>query len=281
MLNEALAKLYLRPLKPRPTNLTPGGELSGSIQCLLFDIYGTLFVSGSGDIGITKNNPKGTVHLDALVEKYDIQMTSEELLQKFYKAIEAEHRKLKRKGIDYPEVQIDNIWQAILKCDDHADVREFAIEFELITNPVYPMPGLNELLVTVRQTGTKMGIISNAQFYTSYLFDWFLKANPKDLGFDSDLLFYSFQTGHAKPSLHMFQKAIERCRERKIEPGSILYLGNDMLNDIMPAARCGMQTALFAGDQRSLRLRIEDPRCNAIKPDLIVTELKQLIEWIG
>ena len=280
MLSESLAKLYLRPLKPRPTNQTPGGELSESVQCLLFDIYGTLFVSGSGDIGITKNNPKGTDHLDALVEKYAIRMTSQKLLQQFYEAIEAEHRKLKRSGIDYPEVQIDHLWQTILKVDDYAEVREFALEFELIANPVHPMPGLNELLTAVRQAGLKMGIISNAQFYTSYLFDWFLKATPKDLGFDPDLLFYSFQTGHAKPSLQMFQKAVERCRERKIEPGSILYLGNDMLNDIMPAARCGMQTALFAGDQRSLRLREEDPRCNTIKPDLIVTELTQLIGLI-
>lgn len=280
MLNETLAKLYIRPLKPRPTDQKPGGELSGSVQCLLFDIYGTLFVSRSGDIGIARNNSKGPAHLDVLVDKYAIRMTSRELLDKYYEAIEKEHRKLKRNGIDYPEVQIDHIWQAISKFDDHANVRAFALEFELITNPVHPMPGLNELLTAVRQAGVKMGIISNAQFYTSYLFDWFLKADLKDLGFDPDLLFYSFQTGHAKPSLHMFQKAVERCRERRIEPGSILYLGNDMLNDIMPAARCGMQTALFAGDRRSLRLRIEDPRCNTIQPNLIVTELTQLIKLI-
>jgi len=53
-----------------------------------------------------------------------------------------------------------------------------------------------------------------------------------------------------------------------------------MLNDIYPANAIGFQTALFAGDQRSLRLRTDDPRCVNLKPDLVLTDLAQLLKYI-
>jgi hypothetical protein len=37
-------------------------------------------------------------------------------------------------------------------------------------------------------------------------------------------------------------------------------------------------TALFAGDRRSLRLRKDDPSCRLLTPDLVITDLGQLIE---
>jgi putative hydrolase of the HAD superfamily len=58
-------------------------------------------------------------------------------------------------------------------------------------------------------------------------------------------------------------------------------VGNDMLNDIYPAKKLGFQTALFAGDARSLRLRTDDPRCRNLSADLILTDLEQLIGYIS
>ena len=49
-----------------------------------------------------------------------------------------------------------------------------------------------------------------------------------------------------------------------------------MLNDILPATKCGFRTALFAGDARSLRLRDQDSRVADITPDIIATDLAQL-----
>ena len=69
-------------------------------------------------------------------------------------------------------------------------------------------------------------------------------------------------------------------KAKGIQPVSVLYLGNDMLNDIYPARTVGFQTALFAGDRRSLRLRKDDPRCAALSPDLVVTDLGQLPQLI-
>ena len=49
-----------------------------------------------------------------------------------------------------------------------------------------------------------------------------------------------------------------------------------MLNDIYPAAMCGMNTALFAGDARSLRLREDHPDCQGLSADLVITDLRQI-----
>ena len=65
-----------------------------------------------------------------------------------------------------------------------------------------------------------------------------------------------------------------------VSPHAVLYVGNDMLNDMLPAAAAGFQTALFAGDARSLRLRETDPRCIDVSPDIVLTDLSQLIEHI-
>jgi len=50
-LNKLLAEKYIRPLEPLPTGLQPSGSIDGVVRCLIFDIYGTLLISGSGDVG--------------------------------------------------------------------------------------------------------------------------------------------------------------------------------------------------------------------------------------
>ena len=65
-----------------------------------------------------------------------------------------------------------------------------------------------------------------------------------------------------------------------INENETLYIGNDMLNDVYTAASCGLKTALFAGDKRSLRLRTDNPKVNGLSPDCIITELLQILPFI-
>ena len=139
------------------------------------------------------------------------------------------------------------------------------------------MPNLKKTLLKCREKGLLMGIVSNAQFFTPLLFEWFLKSRPPGLGFHPDLTLYSYRFGYAKPSLRLFRRAAETASALGIDRQSILYVGNDMLNDIRPASVVGFKTALFAGDGRSLRPRESDDRCWGLTPDLIVTDLRQLI----
>ena len=280
MLPSQLVADCLSPMLPQATSMTPGGQPKERIRCVLFDIYGTLFISGSGDIGISKKALPQVLKLDRLLQQFNLRKKSRELIQKLSRAIEDEHRRLRDTGIDYPEIEIDQVWKQILKIDDLSLVRRFAIQYELIVNPVYPMPNLKSTLAACRQKNLPMGVISNAQFFTPLLFEWFLGADLKDLGFHSNLIFLSYQVRHAKPSTKPFELAAAAITALGLKTSSALYVGNDMLNDIYPANQLGFQTALFAGDARSLRLRPEDPRCTDLSADIILTDLAQLLGYL-
>jgi len=266
------------PLEPISTGMTPVLADLGEIKAVLFDVYGTLFISDSGDISLAQSTVQADGPLAALLSKFGIETPPDIIREQFFAAIRDSHAKSKKKGADYPEVEIDVIWQTVTGLEDLQRVRAFAIEYEILVNPVGPMPHLAEVLAACRSTGTAMGIISNAQFFTPLLFEWFLDAGPGELGFSEELLFYSWQWGLAKPSEKLFRATARRLSARGIDPHQALYIGNDMLNDILPARSTGFQTALFAGDKRSLRLRRDDPRCNNLKPDMIITDLIQLAD---
>ncbi len=277
--NDLISK-YITPIIPLPTSLKQKGKVEEEVKAILFDLYGTLFISRSGDISMAKKKSPQMEKLEKLLREFKVNKGSQTVLKRFYAAIENQHEILKKKGVDFPEVEIDQIWMRVLEKDDRETVRSFAVKFELIANPVYPMPHLEKLLSACQNSNVLMGIISNAQFYTPYLFNWFLDSNPEDLGFHPGLILYSYKFGVAKPSTFMFRVAAEKLKNMNIPVHSALYIGNDMLNDIFPAKNVGFKTGLFAGDARSLRLRKNDPKCKNLSVDLVITDLVQLLDYI-
>jgi len=279
--NKDLFEKYLTPLSPLPTSLNQSGKLDKKIKCVLFDIYGTLFISDSGDIGTVKKVLQETDKIKHLLEKFKIKINAKMILNDFFETIEKQHEKSRKKGIDFPEIEIDKIWMRVIGDDNPERARAFALEFELIANPVYPMPNLKELLRELKNRHIILGIISNAQFFTPYLFDWFLKSDLKNLGFEPNLILFSYKFGHAKPSSFLFEAASSRLKEMNIPANSVLYVGNDMLNDIYPAQKTEFKTGLFAGDARSLRLRSDEPVCENLSADIIITDLIQLLDYVN
>jgi putative hydrolase of the HAD superfamily len=279
--NKDLFEKYLTPLSPLPTSLNQSGKLDKKIKCVLFDIYGTLFISDSGDIGTVKKVLQKTDKIKHLLEKFKIKINAKMILNDFFETIEKQHEKSRKKGIDFPEIEIDKIWMRVIGDDNPERARAFALEFELIANPVYPMPNLKELLRELKNRHIILGIISNAQFFTPYLFDWFLKSDLKNLGFEPNLILFSYKFGHAKPSSFLFEAASSRLKEMNIPANSVLYVGNDMLNDIYPAQKTEFKTGLFAGDARSLRLRSDEPVCENLSADIIITDLIQLLDYVN
>jgi len=276
MPDKRLIAPHIRPLAPISTSLSPSGKVTDRICSVLFDIYGTLFISASGDIGISAKQDKNIKRLAGLLGKYGIKADPERMQDNLWNAVRADHEKSRKKGVDFPEVRIEKLWMQVLDISDPDLVKNFAIEYEWLVNPVYPMPDLAKMLGGLKQMNILTGIISNAQFYTPLLFEWLLGSSMKHLGFEKDLTFFSCDIGCAKPSQAIFNLAVKSLERNKIAPAATLYVGNDMLNDICPAARAGMKTALFAGDARSLRLRPGHIECHSLSADLGVTELMQI-----
>jgi putative hydrolase of the HAD superfamily len=271
----------------------PGAPPLGGISAVIFDVYGTLFISAAGDISTGDDSPHHS--LDSLAGEYGV--SAEELRGYFRGEVLRRHEKLgfkEKLRAKTPELRVEEIWADFLARDDklHSDrktaaksradeSRELALRYELTVNPVYPMPGAEETLTTLRDRGIRLGLISNAQFFTPLLFDAFFGASPEALGFDPELLTYSFEVGEAKPSPNLFTPATRRLLALGMKPENALYVGNDMLNDIFAARRAGFKTALFAGDRRSLRLREGDGRVQGIRPDRVIRNLKEVSFLVG
>ena len=270
---------HAAPLQPIPTGLKKRGSLATPVKAVLFDLYGTLFISGSGDISVLEEAVK-TDRLSSLLKKHGVEMDPVRVKRRYLETIQEEHERLRGEGVDYPEVVIERIWCDVLGFESDERARFFAAEYESLCNPVWPMPHLTELLEKLRKRHIVLGIISNAQFFTPLLFDALLGSGPREHGFSRDLALYSYVYGFAKPSLFLYELAGKQLESRGISVSEALFVGNDMLNDIYAAQNCGFKTALFAGDARSLRLRRDDGRCSGVTPDLTVIDLMQISEMV-
>jgi putative hydrolase of the HAD superfamily len=265
-------------MQPVAAGVEPAGRLRGRVEAVLFDIYGTLLISRSGDIHAARRNVETAGQLDELLERFQPAVSREELLDTFFRKIESVRSAMRANGVDHPEVEIDRIWQEVLNLSDPVAARRFALEFEMIVNPCYPMPHARELFPALRKRGMFMGIISNAQFFTPLVFRELMGVSPESAGCSESLIFYSYRHGCAKPSHRLFQAAARQLQKLGTQPQHALYAGNDMRNDILPAGAEGFQTVLFAGDGRSLRTCSEDARCAGQRPDLVITDWRQLTD---
>jgi len=149
-------------------------------------------------------------------------------------------------------------------------------------NPIWPMPDLHETLSEFKTRQIELGIISNSQFYTPIAFEALAGNSLINLGFNQNLLHWSFEESMKKPGLLFYKRFLSKTEKAypKLGPENYLYVGNDMLKDIYPAHHFGMKTALFAGDKRSLKWRKEDSRTKNLMPDLVITKLNQLLDCV-
>lgn len=286
VLNRRIVELS-RPLDPLPTGVAatlPRGE---RLRAVLFDVYGTLIISGSGDVGTASAVDSARAAEQALeCAGYSREAfpNGEAVVDAYGAAVRAAQRE-RAQEVDHPEVEIRAVWGAVLDelgLSHDAERRErVAVEYECRVNPVWPMPGAADTLRILRERGTPTGIVSNSQFYTPLLFSALLGAGPEELGLEEAISCWSYRLRAGKPSTALYQQAADGLRSgHGIAPRECLYVGNDMLNDVWAASRVGFRTALFAGDRRSLRWRSEDPRCANLAPDAVVVELQQVLELL-
>lgn len=262
-------------------------------RAVLFDVYGTLLVSDcKGDLGTEAAiEDAGAFRgaLEALGVDCPGEVPAKRGVDIFLSLVEEAHVRLKAQGVERPELDVRETWGEVFRilreegrvskalAPDEAE--RFALEFECRANPTWPMPGAAETLRALRERGFVLGIVSNAQFYTPFVMEALLGGPLEDLGFEADLCAWSYAYRMAKPSTGLFAPVLEALRGRfGIEAEETAYVGNDMLNDVVGAARCGCRTVLFAGDRRSLRLREDVPECAATRPDAVAGSLGQLLQ---
>lgn len=304
MQNEYLEhiKPYLnlyKQLEPIATNIPYRIEPLLNIKCVVFDIYGTLIVSASGDLD------KSTVSVSNLTKALNAanilwnssqheEKHGKELLSLFHKEVENQHNQLRKNGHPYPEVDIILVWQHCIESalkrkwiesNENPDLKLLTVVFEILSNPVWPMPEMNKTIEALKAKNIPLGIVSNAQFYTPIIMNKFISDKITEQEnidpFDHDISIYSYKLLRSKPDTFLFEQLKKQLDTKYgIKPEQALFVGNDMLKDIWTAKQLGFKTALFAGDKRSLRMREDDERCKGLKPDIVIKELPELLNII-
>lgn len=281
------------PMQPLETDLEPCLGPMEHVRGVIFDVYGTLLISGVGDISLAADQDRDAPLKEAVeaVGFSWIQEDLEGLSEKFHETIKKHQvaEQEEREDLEFPEVEIREVWESFLedRLGNHElegelsldRVAEVAVRYELSVNPVALMPGIVELLQALQARQLPMSIISNAQFFTPFMMEALLEKPLEDLGLDPLLHVWSFREREGKPSKALYEKAAELWESHyQALPEQLLYIGNDIRNDIWPASRVGFSTGLFAGDARSLRQRKEDLNCQHVKPDFVFTHLSQVLE---
>lgn len=256
----------MRPIAPLPAGMPAKLPRHPGLRAVVFDLYGTLLVSAAG--GGPDESAPGRGEPNALEDR-------------IRRTIAEHHARKGLRGIDFPEVEIREVWAEAFAAEGLPvpppdELERLVVEHECRSNPVWPMPGASGILAALRAAGTPLGIVSNAQFYTPPTMEALFGAGLDALGFHPGLRVFSYEEGEGKPSPRLFQILLDRAADLAIRPNEILYLGNDLRKDVIPARAAGCFAALFAGDARSLRLDGRSPEEAASLADAVVTDLSQV-----
>lgn len=276
----AIIQNLCNPLSPIHTESNPYSNLKKPIKLILFDIYGTLLISGTGDVGSDFQDSQEAQLVKDTFSQLGFDVSVEEN-SPITKRIHQSHLLSKSKGITFPEVDILQLWLELSKeyklSTTKDEIQKLALYYECKINPVWPMPNLHSTLHTlVQELNLPLGIVSNAQFYTPILLSYFLNTSLWDFGFKREYSVFSYEKGFAKPEIQLFSDIQLKLEQDGILPNEVIYIGNDQLKDIYAAQQVGFQTILFAGDKRSLRRRPNHAEASTIKASAEISDLSEI-----
>ncbi|MDR2737598.1 MAG: HAD family hydrolase [Puniceicoccales bacterium] len=278
----------LNPVETEPSPIKPKLRKIPGIRAVIFDVYGTLLTTKLGGNSLDEPSEQSDkMIVDALEDSdFDVFEHDVSLSELYVGHVRAHYDIRKAEGITYPEINICDVWQDFLNelfangviDGDLTDrsIRRVIVRHECKVNPVWPTSGSLEFIRNLQDMNLFSGTISTAQFYTPITMEALYQNSLETLGFRKQICIWSYEHRHRKPSAVLFKLCEEGLKVLGVKPSEALYVGNDMLNDVVPASKAGFKTALFTGDVRSTRLHEGVAECVDRKPTVIFNEFGQL-----
>lgn len=277
------------------------------IRAVLWNVYGTLLSITGGELWF--EHPQAfvmDVALDKTIQEFKMwgSMSRKpgqpsEYMKHIYSQVLAEQKTFPGGVEKHPEVSSERLWEAIIKKllqkDYQFDAgffgslnefsRKVAYFFHASLQGTACYPGAADALRVVRKRGLEQGLLGDGQCFTQVQLQRGLSGQDEGVRLSellSDgLVVLSYEVRARKPSERLFRQALTALDEKGIEPGSVLHVGSRLQQDLVPARRLGMKTALFAGDRASLQATPEQLKDSSSRPDVLLTELSQITEVLG
>ena len=287
-----------------PVNYPANSQKLYDIRAVICDIYGTIINYWRPQFGSKDDRTNSLLQafktvidrfgMRETLEKLNPKDTPENTINDFYNGLIAlSHEKSAKKGVEFPEVKIEEIWGvifAILKrngytysqycqCSESDFPRFVAYTYNFYSLGRSLYPGVVNAFTELKNANIVNGIVSNAQFYTpvdlTLMFRGQSNEQIDDFSelFEPDLTFFSYEYGVAKPNPLLFRRLYDALYEYQILPEQTVFVGNDLATDIQAAAEVGMKTAFFCGDQKSAFFNSLEGK---VIPDLVFTDWNDL-----
>jgi hypothetical protein len=277
------------------------------VRLVTWNIYGTLLTISGGDLVFV--HPQKFI-MDVALEKtvQEFKMWGSmsrkpgqpsEYMGQIYNNVLAEQRMAPSPGEKHPELQADKVWDAILKKLLQKDYKfdagffgslneyckKIAYFFHASLQGTACQEGAVRAVEHVHGCGLAQGLIADAQCFTLVQLERGLKQQGarttfRDLS-SADSWALSFEQKARKPSERLFRHLLTAASQKGIQPREILHVGARVVQDIAPAKKLGMRTALYAGDKESLQATADQLKDAAIRPDVLLTDLTQIRDVVS
>ena len=220
-------------------------------------------------------------------------------LKQLYTQALTENRSVPGGGEKYPEVAAERVWEVLIKKLFQKDYkfdagffgslnefsRKVAYFFHASLQGTACYDDAAIALRHVAEHGLKQGLLADAQCFTRVQLQRGLAAQDSEVVLDKlldkDLIVLSYEVRGRKPSERLFRHTVSALNQEGIAPNEVLHVGTRIQQDLLPARRLGMRTALFAGDRTSLQATAEQLKEPHSRPDVLLTELSQIAEIIA
>ena len=273
------------------------------IRAVTWSVYGTLLRITDGRLmHVHPNSLRMQVALEKTIEEFNMWHSMSrkpgapwEYMDRQYRRVVEEHQMVSaaRKG-DVPEVDSAAVWKTLIGrlikngyCWDESffgDLDSYSLKvayyFHMRLQGVEASEHAAATLSDVAEAVEVQGLLGDGQPFTLVQLLRGLEGQsklPARTGlFAPQSVTLSYEVGVRTPSPSLFEAGVRRLRALGIGPNETLYVGCRLRDELQPARRLGMRTALYAGDAESLQADKNDLRNPRLRPDRLLTDLSQL-----
>jgi phosphoglycolate phosphatase-like HAD superfamily hydrolase len=277
------------------------------LRAVTWNVYGTLLAVSGGDLVFQHPNDfVMNVALDKTVQEFKMWASMSrkpgqpaDYMKVIYEQVLDQQRLAPAVGGEkYAEVGADRVWEAVIKKLFQKDYkfdatfygslneysRKVAYFFHASLQGTGCYPGAAAALRHVAGAGLAQGLLADAQCFTTVQLQRGLAAQQPvslDEVIPPELRTLSFEVRARKPSERLFRQGLQQLAARGIAPDQVLHVGSRVAQDLVPAKRLGMKTALFAGDRASLQATPEQLQAAPTRPDVLLSELSQIADVVS
>jgi FMN phosphatase YigB (HAD superfamily) len=272
------------------------------VRAVTWNLYGTLLAIAGGELFV--EHPEAfimEVALDKTIQEFKMWAAMSrkpgqptDYLRQVYADLVAQQCTLPGDTEKFPEVIVDRLWEAFIKrllqkdykvnAGLYGSLNEFsrkvAYFFHASLQGITAYPGAADALRLVKEQGLHQAIAGDGQCFSLIQLQRCLSVQDPtvklDQWVDSDACALSYEVRSRLPSDKVLRHALATFAEHDVSPPEVLHVGSRVAQDVVPARRLGMKTALFAGDKGSLQATPEQLKEPVSRPDVLLTELPQI-----